>query len=92
MRVEGRYREFPQGSWEEKPDADPLALARGELAEKTGLSAGTMTPLGHLFSAYGYCDQGLHVLLATDLTAGEAGLVPAPSGRARWTTGVLIAL
>jgi 8-oxo-dGTP pyrophosphatase MutT (NUDIX family) len=41
--VKGRYWEFPQGSWEDKPDADPLALARGELAEETGLTAGAMT-------------------------------------------------
>ncbi|MEU8515750.1 NUDIX hydrolase [Kitasatospora sp. NPDC048722] len=80
--VKGRYWEFPQGTWEDEPDADPLVLARGELAEETGLTAGTMTPLGYLYEAYGYCDQGFHVLLATDLTAGvanpeetEAGLV-----------------
>jgi 8-oxo-dGTP pyrophosphatase MutT (NUDIX family) len=72
--VRGRYWEFPQGSWETEPDADPLALARGELAEETGLTAGTMTPLGHLYEAYGYCNQGFHVILGTDLTAGE----PAP--------------
>jgi 8-oxo-dGTP pyrophosphatase MutT (NUDIX family) len=80
--VGGRYWEFPQGSWEGRPDADPLVLARGELAEETGLTAGSMTPLGHLFAAYGFADQGCHVLLATDLTAGgtdldetEAGLI-----------------
>ncbi|WP_327692689.1 NUDIX hydrolase [Streptomyces sp. NBC_00459] len=69
--VKGRYWEFPQGSWEDKPDADPIALARGELAEETGLTAGTMKPLGHLFEAYGYCNQGFHILLATDLTAAR---------------------
>ncbi|MET9882636.1 NUDIX hydrolase [Streptomyces sp. NPDC006430] len=80
--VRGRYWEFPQGSWEDDPAADPVELARGELAEETGLRAGRMTRLGHLFEAYGYCDQGFHVFLAEDLTAGrprleetEAGLV-----------------
>jgi 8-oxo-dGTP pyrophosphatase MutT (NUDIX family) len=34
------YWEFPQGSWEAKPDADSPAVARGELAEETGLRAG----------------------------------------------------
>jgi len=72
--VEGRYVEFPQGSWEAAPDIDPLDLARAELAEETGLPAGTMTYLGHLFEAYGYCDQGFHVFLATDLTQGEQSL------------------
>ncbi len=72
--VAGRYVEFPQGSWEDTPDADPLELARGELAEETGLRAGTMTYLGHLFEAYGYSNQGFHVFLATDLEQGEQAL------------------
>src|SRR4051812_38353218 len=72
--VEARYVEFPQGTWEEEPDADPLDLARAELAEETGLRAGTMSYLGHLFEAYGYCNQGFHVFLATDLTQGEQAL------------------
>ncbi len=33
-----------------------------------------MTPLGHLFEAYGYCNQGVHIILATDPTAGETNL------------------
>ncbi len=70
--VKGRYWEFPQGSWEDAPDADPLALARGELREETGMTAASMTVLGYLFEAYGYSNQGFHVILATELTAGEA--------------------
>lgn len=66
--VEGRYLEFPQGSWEDAPDVDTVELARGELREETGLEAGHMHHLGHLFEAYGYCDQGFDVWLATDLT------------------------
>lgn len=72
--VAGRYIEFPQGSWEESPDADPAELARGELAEETGLRAGSMRYLGHLFEAYGYSNQGFHVFLATDLQKGEPAL------------------
>ena len=83
--VKARYWEFPQGSWETRPDADPLAVARGELAEETGLRAGTMTPLGHLFEAYGYSNQGFHVVLATDLTAGETDLEESEAGLvSRW--------
>ncbi|MFI0163484.1 NUDIX domain-containing protein [Streptomyces sp. NPDC017095] len=83
--VEGRYWEFPQGSWEDRPDADPLELARGELAEETGLTAATMTPIGHLYAAYGYSDQGFHVVLATDLTQGEPRLEPEEAGLvSRW--------
>jgi 8-oxo-dGTP pyrophosphatase MutT (NUDIX family) len=83
--VKGRYWEFPQGSWEERPDADPLALAKGELAEETGLSADSMVPLGYLFEAYGYCDQGVHIILATGLTAGAADLDEEEAGLiSRW--------
>ena len=53
--VQGRYWEFPQGSWEERPETDPLELARGELDEETGLRAESMRHLGYLFEAYGYC-------------------------------------
>lgn len=80
--VGGRYWEFPQGSWPDSPDADPMALARGELLEETGLSASTIRPFGYLYEAYGFCDQGFHMYLATGLTAGppdldeeEAGLI-----------------
>lgn len=72
--VAGRYIEFPQGSWEESPGADPAELARGELAEETGLRAGSMRYLGHLSEAYGYSNQGFHVYLATDLQRGEQSL------------------
>jgi ADP-ribose pyrophosphatase len=83
--VEGRYWEFPQGSWESRQDCDPVLLARGELAEETGLSAGTMRSLGHLFCAYGFCSQGFHVILATELTAGEASPEESEAGLiSRW--------
>lgn len=72
--VAGRYIEFPQGSWEDSPGADTTELARGELAEETGLRAGSITRLGHLYQAYGYSNQGFHVFLATNLTSGEQTL------------------
>ena len=85
--VKGRYWEFPQGSWTERPDADPLELARGELEEETGLKATTMTPMGHLFEAYGYCDQGFQVFLATGLVAGPQRLDEEEEGLiTRWCT------
>lgn len=65
--VGGRYWELPQGAWEQAPDADPVDLARGELREETGLVAGRMTQLGHLFLAAGFANQGYHVFLAEDL-------------------------
>ena len=48
-----RFWEFPQGAWEEDPEAPAEALARGELAEETGLRAARMERLGSLFFAYG---------------------------------------
>jgi ADP-ribose pyrophosphatase len=45
-------------------------LAAGELEEETGLQAGTMRHLGHLYGAYGYSRQGFHVFVATDLAEG----------------------
>jgi ADP-ribose pyrophosphatase len=59
-----------QGSWEGASDVDPAVLAAGELEEETGLAAGTMRHLGHLYAVYGYSTQGFHVFVATDLAAG----------------------
>jgi ADP-ribose pyrophosphatase len=70
--VQGRYWELPQGSWEDAPGTDPLDLARAELREETGLTAATMTHVGHLFECYGYSTQGYHIYLALGLQAGEA--------------------
>jgi len=69
--VGGRFWEFPQGTASGGALADPAELARAELAEETGLRAGTLEPLGHLHCAYGMSSQGFDVFLATDLTPGE---------------------
>ncbi|MGE0222679.1 MAG: NUDIX domain-containing protein [Acetobacteraceae bacterium] len=70
--VGGRYWELPQGSWEGAPGSDPLAVARGELREETGLDAAEMLYAGHLFQGYGYATQGYHIFLARGLTCIEA--------------------
>ncbi len=69
--VGGRYWEFPQGSFSDGEDGDPVRLARAELAEETGLSAGRLTHLGHLFCSHGTSSQGFDVYLAEDLEHGE---------------------
>jgi len=74
--VGGRFREFPQGTWETRPDATPEMVAAGELREETGLTAGRMTYLGDLYVAYGFLDQKMHVFLAEELTKGEAAPEP----------------
>ena len=72
--VQGRYWEIPQGSWESNHDADPAEVAAGELREETGLTSGSLDYIGHIYQAYGYSNQGFHVYLATDLTAGSQKL------------------
>jgi 8-oxo-dGTP pyrophosphatase MutT (NUDIX family) len=65
-----RFWEFPQGAWEDEPGAAPEELARGELAEETGLRAGALRHLGHLDLAPGQTTQEFDVWLATELTPG----------------------
>ncbi|MBB1200844.1 NUDIX hydrolase [Enterobacteriaceae bacterium 89] len=69
-----RTLELPQGSWELTPDADPVEVARGELAEETGLVAGKITEIGYQKLAQGYSSQGYHIWLATDFSQGEQQL------------------
>ena len=78
--VGGRFWEIPQGSWEGERAPDAEQLARGELAEETGMRAGSIERLGRLFFAYGITGQPFDVWLATDLTAGEQSLDPEEEG------------
>lgn len=65
-----RSWEFPQGTWPAGGSGTPEELARAELAEETGLRAGTLRHLGHLDLAPGLSTQEFDVWLATDLTPG----------------------
>jgi 8-oxo-dGTP pyrophosphatase MutT (NUDIX family) len=65
-----RAWEFPQGSWGAGAGGSAIDLARSELAEETGLRAGQLRHLGHLYEAYGFCSQGFDVYLATALQTG----------------------
>jgi 8-oxo-dGTP pyrophosphatase MutT (NUDIX family) len=69
-----RFWEFPQGALEDTPQADAEALARGELAEETGLRAGRLEHLGRLYFAYGLSNQHVDVWRATELEAGPQAL------------------
>ncbi len=51
---------------------DPAQAARRELGEETGLTAGSLTPLGSYFTTPGFTDEEMHAFLATDLTEGDA--------------------
>ena len=73
--VGGTYFELPQGGWE-IAEVDVEALARGELAEETGLRAQSMTPLARLWIAYGAMRQMHHVFLAEGLSQGDTDRDP----------------
>lgn len=64
------FYELPQGGWE-TAEVDPEELARGELAEETGLRVERMIPLTDLWIAYGAMRQIHHVFLAEGLSHGE---------------------
>jgi ADP-ribose pyrophosphatase len=78
--VGARFWELPMGAWEDAPDAEAEDLARGELAEETGLRAGAMEKVGRLFFAYGIMSQPFDVWLATDLTHGAQALEQTEQG------------
>jgi ADP-ribose pyrophosphatase len=69
------YYELPQGGWE-TADVNAEELARGELAEETGMRVERMTPLADLWIAYGAMRQIHHVFLAEGLTPGETARDP----------------
>ena len=83
--IGSRFWELPQGAWEDDPSAAAEDLARGELAEETGLRAATWRKLGVLHPCYGLTMHAMHVFLASDLTMGtarreatEADMITAP--------------
>jgi 8-oxo-dGTP pyrophosphatase MutT (NUDIX family) len=98
-----RSWEFPQGTWGHDENGraatgSPEDLARAELAEETGIRAGSLRRLGHLDLASGLTTQGFDVWLATGLTAGptaretteadmRSAFVPEPELRAMIADG-----
>ena len=68
--VSGRYWEVPQGAWEDRPDADPFALAAGELEEETGFRAAQWEKLGQFYNSYGFLNQTCHLFVARGLSEG----------------------
>tara|TARA_R110002153_G_scaffold119661_3_gene264731 strand:+ start:1983 stop:2528 length:546 start_codon:yes stop_codon:yes gene_type:complete len=69
-----RLLEFPQGAWEDNPNAKPETLAAGELKEETGLTASEMHYVGFQYLAYGFCNQGYHIYVAKGLSQGDQKL------------------
>jgi len=69
--IQARRWELPQGAWEHAPTADPADVARGELREETGLTAGSLTRLGRIHPCYGFASHHAEVFLARDLVPGD---------------------
>jgi 8-oxo-dGTP pyrophosphatase MutT (NUDIX family) len=66
-----RFWEFPQGCFPDwRPVVDPIELASAELAEETGLRAGSLVDIGRLLGWQGASGQAFNVVLATDLRQG----------------------
>ena len=61
--------EIPAGGID--PDEDPEATARRELQEEIGYLPRKLEKLGGFYSAPGYCNEYLHLYLATDLTPSQ---------------------
>jgi len=52
---------------------DPLIAAGRELEEETGWVAGVLEPLVSIYTTPGFCDEVLHIFLATKLQASSSG-------------------
>lgn len=62
--------EIPAGKLE--PGEDPLEAGKRELQEETGARAAHYRSLGCQYPSPGYCNEVLHLYLATGLTFGDA--------------------
>lgn len=67
--------EIPAGTLE--PHEAPETTARRELAEEVGLEAATWEAGPQFFTAPGFCDELMHVFLATGLSRTDAHLADA---------------
>jgi len=57
--------ELPAGKL--NPGEDPDLCAMRELEEETGYTAGTLRKLAAIYTTPGFCNEQLHLYLATDL-------------------------
>jgi ADP-ribose pyrophosphatase len=65
----GYLYEVPAGRLD--PGEDPADCARRELQEETGCSAERLERLTTILTTPGFCDEQIHLFMATGLTQGE---------------------
>lgn len=76
--------EIPAGTLEQ--DEPPAETARRELAEEVGLAAATWLDGPRFYTAPGFCDELMHLYLATDLTTADGESDPDEMLEASWMT------
>lgn len=76
--------EIPAGTLEH--DEAPEATARRELSEEVSLSAATWVEGPRFFTAPGFCDELMHLYLATELTPAHGESDPDEVLEASWIT------
>lgn len=67
----GLMYEVPAGI-PDAPDESWESCARRELEEETGFRPGRLTPLTRIHTTPGFCDEVIHIFLATELERGTA--------------------
>jgi len=68
VSVDRMLLEVPAGTME--PGEAPEVTAARELIEETGYRAGKLEPLRTFYASPGFCDEAMHLFLATGLVAG----------------------
>lgn len=65
--ADGWLWEVPAGKLD--PGEAPIACAARELEEEAGLSAGKLEHVGSIVTCPGFCDEVIHLFIATELSA-----------------------